>query len=296
MKTEGKSEGKRVDPDAEIASKADRSRRTVSSVASGKEVKTLPNIAAYVYGLLKAKWTKWGEGTLEQTRSAYREVKGGKQSEARQLLDLFFIPLHDMWECFTQHQVAKPQWSTQDWDRALILFNYHGLYTAFQYYAQKWGWDPLEHSFASFTNFDINTLHGAMLRALKPEQSKLWARILRFKVLNSALLQRWQGSNRAERSSNDMRSYVAETDYFKVTFDYLDVCPRNTDAIKNVIAVASRLDMNDLFDDLRRRAKKAFAKEPNLYEDPFAADDDDFANYRKWYKIQTQTQTQKEVA
>ena len=126
-----------------------------------------------------------------------------------------------------------------------------------------------------------------MLRALKPEQGELWARLLRFKVLNSMVLQKWQASDRAKRASNRMRSYVAKADYIKVTLEYLDVCPRNRDAIKNVIAVASRLNMTDLFEDLRRRAKRVFGKEPNLYEAPFDKDDDDFDNYRQWYEIQT---------
>ena len=289
---QGKSAGRRMDADGAIASLAKRSRRTVCTAASGKEVKELPNVAAYVFGRLAPKWTQEAEDALEQTRLAYRDVKKGRPEAARRLLGLLFVPLRDTWAWFARHQVGKPRWSRQDWDRALILFNFHALYTGFQYYARQEGWEPFEHSLAEFADFDVDTLHDAMLRALEPEQDALWARILRFKVVNSVVLRKWQGADRADRASQRMRSDVARAGYIEAALDYLDVCPPNEDAVKNLIAVASRLNLTDRFEELRRRARRAFNTEPDLYAAPFGADDDDFDNYREWCK----NQTQKEVA
>ena len=175
-------------------------------------------------------------------------------------------------------------WDNLDWDRSISLFSLYTMHTSLPKDDRSDGLFVLWSEYATADEVAV-WLDNALFSALDVHKSEAWARILRFRVRNNSLYRLWMGvTSQQDRTSDVMRKHIEKIGFFDSVPGYLDICKRDKDAVRNAIAVASRLNMTHLFEDLRLRLKVAHdGKEPDLYEGPFNANDEDFTAYRHWY-------------
>ena len=116
---------------------------------------------------------------------------------------------------------------------------------------------------------------------LRPHSDHLWAFFLEFHVLSNLIGLRWNQTPSEERNSEAMWKLILKSGYFELVPRYMAVCPRDSSAVENALAYASRFGATEYFAKFREFLISAhMGREPAYTKDN--GFDDDFDNYRSW--------------
>lgn len=108
------------------------------------------------------------------------------------------------------------------------------------------------------------------------------ASVLHFRVMNDQFTLTWDASSATERSSDKWRERIIDMKFIDVMRDYNDVTPKAWQAPWNALAIASRLEMREVYPDLYERILKS--KRFRDINDMRAREsyDDDFQDFDTW--------------
>ena len=111
------------------------------------------------------------------------------------------------------------------------------------------------------------------------------AKSLAFKARGNLLGLKWNCTPRKERSGKATMDFILSSGYFEGLDKHLRLCKWDRDAVRNALAYASRLRLEDKFQDLGEKLKIACdGKEPDYTDTTMF--DDDFDVFREWFNTQ----------
>lgn len=222
-------------------------------------------------------------GELQRTRAELNELPWSQDAHAQvlQMIELIrrgrYSELHKnfAFPSETSFAIAKKikpdaKVSEADWGHALVAYHFKlGMQFSTQqnHIAYRDGWDK---------TVDL------MLKLLSKVEAN-WARILLFKVTANRIVIAWKRTKRSERGSKAMQDLVNATCYRERLIAFNEIVPSDPVAPFNALAIASRFNDKNSFEDLLKRLQEADHRytDINTIKDPDF--DDDFENFRAWY-------------
>ncbi|WP_198384225.1 hypothetical protein [Roseomonas sp. KE2513] len=263
----------------QIAQIAKKSERHVRDVSTGKivprnETELERNLGHRAKELIKLPWCSDALEQMIIIRELYREKK------FIELEQTFEFSSRSMLVDIHKHDALTAIEPSQElWGKALIVF----------YYVFAMRNSNKKSQQSKYSTNDWSSIVSVLAKLLNavPDQEQAWVTILRYKINQLRLADKWNSLSPSERTSADMQEWLEKTDMRKQLLAYNQMVPHVFEAPFAALAIASRFGERSDYPAILARLQAidsrfmTFESIENIQYEYF---DDDFADFRAWAK------------
>lgn len=231
------------------------------------------DIARAAFRMFKYPWPLPAERLCQEIRMAILERDGNAfENDPVRNKWSFLIGEGTIGRLMAEPERPIAERTAEDWG-LLISAYFYQVGICFQ--------EPREEKSEAQDDHTFDFISRRLFDWLRPHSDHLWAFFLEFQVLSNLIGLRWNRTPREERNSKTLWDLILKSGYFELLPRYMALCPRDTPAVENALAYASRFGATEYFAKFRDFLVSAhMGSEPAYTEDN--GFDDDFDNYRSW--------------